>query len=392
LPSWQTVATGGGTVNPGAANQLAYYVSTTAAVSPIGSSGTTIQVLHGNPSGTPSFGPVNIADHAAQTGNSLIGNGNSTAGVPQSLLLPANCGDTGGNHLNYVQNLGFSCGTSSSGGGGGGLSGMTAGQVPIAATATTVTSSAPTGTTGNSTIVQTDSGGRIDSAILPGGVTSSGGAISAAQWKNGQLFVGSTSLTLPTTASLAALTPSGIAAQSGITIQAFGGNVVLTPQSGDGINGRAVASPITVPNGITTVCTTSAVAGVNAFTCPLGTIEKYVTSYFSGTDYTAHSVPAYRAGTAVTVAGIVCRRTAAVGGTASINFYSVSNGQIPPGAGTLINSVAFDASGTAGTEQAPLTLVAPSVAAGSWVEMVFSGGGWATNAGAGSCQVSVLPN
>jgi hypothetical protein len=57
--------------------------------------------------------------------------------IPTAAAFPA-CLDSGGNHYNNDANGNIVCGTSASGNG---LSGMTAGQVPIAATATSVTSS-----------------------------------------------------------------------------------------------------------------------------------------------------------------------------------------------------------------------------------------------------------
>ena len=52
-------------------------------------------------------------------------------------------------------------------GGGSGLSGMTAGQLAVAATATTITSSIPTGTTGNSTVIQTGASGTLAAGVMP---------------------------------------------------------------------------------------------------------------------------------------------------------------------------------------------------------------------------------
>ncbi len=49
---------GSGTVNSGTAGQLAYYATSTNAVSTLGSLGTTTTVLHGNAAGAPSFGAV----------------------------------------------------------------------------------------------------------------------------------------------------------------------------------------------------------------------------------------------------------------------------------------------------------------------------------------------
>jgi hypothetical protein len=68
-------------------------------------------------------------------------NTNTFMPVLPSIGAFPNCTDTGGNHINFTSATGaFSCGTSNSGGSSG-LSGMTAGQVPLAATASTVTSS-----------------------------------------------------------------------------------------------------------------------------------------------------------------------------------------------------------------------------------------------------------
>jgi hypothetical protein len=70
--------------------------------------------------------------------------------------------------------------TAAASGIGTGLSGMTAGQLPIAATATTITSSIAYGTSGNSTILETGSGGQIAAAVMPaftGDATSVAGAV-----------------------------------------------------------------------------------------------------------------------------------------------------------------------------------------------------------------------
>lgn len=57
------------------------------------------------------------------------------------------------------------------------ISGLTTGQLAVAGSATTITSSLPTGTSGNSTVIQTTSGGLLAPAILPLGTTAAFGAV-----------------------------------------------------------------------------------------------------------------------------------------------------------------------------------------------------------------------
>ena len=64
-------------------------------------------------------------------------------------------------------------------GGASGISGLTTGQLGVAGSATTVSSSVPFGATGNSTIVQTDSGGKITASLIPNTAVSAGAYTSA---------------------------------------------------------------------------------------------------------------------------------------------------------------------------------------------------------------------
>jgi len=105
------------------------------------------------------------------------------------------------------------------------LSGMTAGQIPLAATATTVTSSIAYGMTGNSTLIETTSSGLLTPSILPlatasafGAVkvdgttiTSTGGVITA-------VGAAATSVTPGTTTVVGATAPCALTNSTGTTM------------------------------------------------------------------------------------------------------------------------------------------------------------------------------
>lgn len=101
--------------------------------------------------------------------------------VPTARAFPT-CLDAGGNHYNNDANGNIVCGTSASGNG---LSGMTAGQIPVAATATSVTSSKPLAgagagiVTGPTTSVSTDLVDYIGTA----GQTADSGVLLANVWR-----------------------------------------------------------------------------------------------------------------------------------------------------------------------------------------------------------------
>lgn len=88
--------------------------------------------------GTPASGVgtnltgLTLAGHATQTANTVVANVTSGSASPTAASLPS-CVDTSGNHLNYTNGTGFSCGTSSSAG-------------PSAITTTAITSNSSMGT------------------------------------------------------------------------------------------------------------------------------------------------------------------------------------------------------------------------------------------------------
>ncbi len=77
-------------------------------------------------SGTVSLGA--LSSLASQSANTVVANVTGGAASPTAASLPG-CTDSGGNHLNYTNGTGFSCGTSSSGGGGGTVNSGTAGEL-----------------------------------------------------------------------------------------------------------------------------------------------------------------------------------------------------------------------------------------------------------------------
>ena len=134
IHGWQVTGGGGGTVGPGTPGFLLQFLtSTTAGNSHIDDGHTTASTITATE-------PVVIATGGGIAGSATIGHGTAPAGVAGSAILTS---DSTNGYLETNENntsLSRVC-TAANGQCPTGLSGMTATQVPIAATATTVTSS-----------------------------------------------------------------------------------------------------------------------------------------------------------------------------------------------------------------------------------------------------------
>jgi hypothetical protein len=256
-----------------------------------------------------------------------------------------------------------------------GISGVTNLQVAIAGPSNTITSSIPTGTTGNSTIVQTDSGGKISSSILPGiqttGFTSA--TITATDWANGNGYIitaASVILTLPAANTLSSA--------SGIMIKTQGVQATLRPNASDGINGGGPGNDVILPVDSTTTVTTTGSTGTGAINAPLGKMLYYPLTWAEGLNLSANARYIGHFDTAATIYGIKCNvQAAATAGT--ITVYQAPSGSAP--ATTAVSTATCNVATAGNTDQNMLPTTNPTITAGNNLWAVFSGTGTAGNGG-----------
>ncbi len=169
VPSWQAGTTSQLVLGNGSLGTLG-----TAAAVNTGTSGATIPLLNGNwtESGNVTFSGTILA--------SGLSSGTCSSGI--SL-------DSGNNIVKITCPAGS------------GLSGMTTGQLGVAGGATSITSSVPFGLTGNSTVVETTSGGLLTPSLIPPATLATGTSVSLTAPKQYYVCTGTCTVTPPVPAA-----------------------------------------------------------------------------------------------------------------------------------------------------------------------------------------------
>jgi hypothetical protein len=334
--------------------------------------------------GTTGFGAgwsaclLNIGASGNSTINTTTSQFKGASGTSSLTLTPGDWSCPISDGTNYWAPVGHYTG------GSGGISGLTAGRLGVAGSPTTLTSSqAFSATPGNSTIVESDSGGTIDAGWLPTTLhyAATSATVTATQWKNGDVFIvtaASQTFTLPSAATLS----SG----GNITIITRGVTTTLTPNAADGINGLSINTPQALPADGVFAVTTNGSGGSGTFAVPLGPVQYAAISWLPGQNLSAANAMITRVGQVRTIEGVFCTPEVVVGGTATMDFYYAASGTALS-AGTKINTTALNANTGANTEQS-LGVTNASVPASDRIGFVAAGAGWASSTGAGGCVVA----
>jgi len=268
-------------------------------------------------------GLVTLADIATQAANTVIANVTAGTASPTAASLPS-CVDSGGNHLNYTNGTGFSCGTT------GGASG-----------------SIVVGTT----TIGSGTSGRVlyDAAGVLGEMTTSGSG---------------TVLALAASPSISALTVTSSFTATGLVTAAdlfgttgSGGNVVLA--TAPTVSALTVTGSLTATGLVTNADLVNAATTVNGQTCTLG----------SSCTITA-SAGTITVGTTVVASGTSGRLLFDNAGVLGEPVMSASSGALTVGTttGPTAGSVTM-AGSTSGSLQ-----IKPAAAAGSGSVLTLPGG------------------
>jgi hypothetical protein len=358
--------------------------------------------------------------------------GNPTAGTANAtdMAVPS-CPDTSGNHLNWVNGTGITCGTTSSGGGSSTVftgtvtssSGTvytmtaagyaaTAGNIVCTPSFTPANGANPTlniaGTgaknikfltaTGlvspvNSEIPNTgpvcfmyDGTNEVLQTALVSPVPLTGtDTVTAPKWAGCQSYIISSAaqtITLPASTGL----PTG----GCITVQTIGVTAQLTPTSGDAVDngllgGGAANVSITIPADLTTIVSYSGTPGVTAFLVPLGPAQYFPMTWGVGQDLSLDTggIDFGRFATPRVVYGVKCKNATAAGGGQAMTFKYATDAQTIAG-GTTIGASTFDMTAAAGTETTiNLTSIPLLVPAAYSLGGTVSG---SSTTGSGRCQ------